>query len=361
MRSAATRRGRRGDTTAATPGHRRHGDHRGTEGTDRGHDRGHRPRARPPSAAGRRRASAWRAAAAAASRTARTRTTARTRPARSAWRGTRRRYSFNTNTNRGNATANTNPLVSDDRGTRRLQLLRRRPQLINNDQFGTCTIESLDPLTVTYTINEGVTWSDGTPVDAADMILSGPPRAASTTTPTRSSPTPASRPRPTRTARRSSSARRRRASPSADAAYAAAFDPETGRSSRATPTRSRPASRSTRASESLQLVTQFPEISEDGRSVTATWDSFYVDYQTAGLSRASRPRRRPEGPRHRGPDGGQGGADRGVPGQRRRGRRSSRSPRPGTPYFDATSLPDDPACTPATARTTWSTSPTTAR
>ena len=37
------------------------------------------------------------------------------------------------------------------------------------------------------------------------------------------------------------------------------------------------------ASESLQLVTQFPEISEDGRSLTATWDTFYVDYQTAGV------------------------------------------------------------------------------
>ena len=43
--------------------------------------------------------------------------------------------------------------------------------LINNDQFGTCTVESLDPLTVTYRINEGVTWSDGTQIDAADLIL----------------------------------------------------------------------------------------------------------------------------------------------------------------------------------------------
>ena len=43
--------------------------------------------------------------------------------------------------------------------------------LINNDQFGTCTIESLDPLTITYRINEGVTWTDGVQVDAADMLL----------------------------------------------------------------------------------------------------------------------------------------------------------------------------------------------
>ena len=26
-------------------------------------------------------------------------------------------------------------------------------------------------MTITYTINEGVTWSDGTPVDAADMLM----------------------------------------------------------------------------------------------------------------------------------------------------------------------------------------------
>ena len=44
-------------------------------------------------------------------------------------------------------------------------------KLINNDQFGTCTVESLDPLTITYRINEGVTWTDGVQVDAADMLL----------------------------------------------------------------------------------------------------------------------------------------------------------------------------------------------
>jgi len=37
------------------------------------------------------------------------------------------------------------------------------------------------------------------------------------------------------------------------------------------------------ASESLSLVTTFPEISEDGLSLTATWDTFYVDFATAGV------------------------------------------------------------------------------
>lgn len=45
------------------------------------------------------------------------------------------------------------------------------PTLKKNTKFGTYTVESKDPLTVKYTINKGVKWSDGTPVDAADMLL----------------------------------------------------------------------------------------------------------------------------------------------------------------------------------------------
>jgi peptide/nickel transport system substrate-binding protein len=37
------------------------------------------------------------------------------------------------------------------------------------------------------------------------------------------------------------------------------------------------------SSESLKLITKTPTISDDGRSLTATWDTFYVDYQTAGV------------------------------------------------------------------------------
>ncbi|HRE02547.1 MAG TPA: ABC transporter substrate-binding protein, partial [Ilumatobacteraceae bacterium] len=36
------------------------------------------------------------------------------------------------------------------------------------------------------------------------------------------------------------------------------------------------------ASESMALITNFPTISDDGRSATFVWDSYYVDYQTAG-------------------------------------------------------------------------------
>jgi peptide/nickel transport system substrate-binding protein len=44
-------------------------------------------------------------------------------------------------------------------------------ELVAQTDFGTIEKTSDDPLTVKYTVNEGVTWSDGTPVDAADILL----------------------------------------------------------------------------------------------------------------------------------------------------------------------------------------------
>ena len=76
--------------------------------------------------------------------------------------------SFNNNTIHSNALANTNVLYLMDSG---FTYYDADINLINNDQFGTCTVDSLDPLTITYRINEGVTWTDGVQVDAADMLL----------------------------------------------------------------------------------------------------------------------------------------------------------------------------------------------
>ncbi|GAB3537373.1 ABC transporter family substrate-binding protein [Arthrobacter tecti] len=45
-------------------------------------------------------------------------------------------------------------------------------ELVPQEEFGTYELVSEDPLTVTYTVNEGVTWSDGEPVDADDLMLS---------------------------------------------------------------------------------------------------------------------------------------------------------------------------------------------
>lgn len=43
--------------------------------------------------------------------------------------------------------------------------------IARHDGFGTVEVESEDPLRVTYTVRDGVRWSDGEPVDAADLLL----------------------------------------------------------------------------------------------------------------------------------------------------------------------------------------------
>lgn len=45
------------------------------------------------------------------------------------------------------------------------------PKLVKNTKFGTYKVISQDPLTVKYTVNKGVKWSDGTAVNAADLLL----------------------------------------------------------------------------------------------------------------------------------------------------------------------------------------------
>lgn len=77
-------------------------------------------------------------------------------------------YSFNQNTTTGNATANANILNLTQQG---FNYYDKDLNLVQNKDFGTYEKISDDPLTVKYTINEGVTWSDGTPVDAADLLL----------------------------------------------------------------------------------------------------------------------------------------------------------------------------------------------
>ena len=44
-------------------------------------------------------------------------------------------------------------------------------ELIPNETFGTVELVSEDPLVVTYTINEGQEWSDGTQISADDLLL----------------------------------------------------------------------------------------------------------------------------------------------------------------------------------------------
>src|SRR6185312_8019707 len=77
-------------------------------------------------------------------------------------------YSMNGNTSFGNATANNNInyLVLDG-----FNYYNNTPELVKNTSFGSYELVSEDPLVVTYTIAEGKKWSDGTPIDAADLML----------------------------------------------------------------------------------------------------------------------------------------------------------------------------------------------
>ena len=77
-------------------------------------------------------------------------------------------YSYNNSTSFGNATANTNIIyMTNDSLTYYDKDLKLQP----NKSFGSYEKVSDDPLTVKVTIADTATWSDGTPVTAADLIL----------------------------------------------------------------------------------------------------------------------------------------------------------------------------------------------
>jgi peptide/nickel transport system substrate-binding protein len=192
-------------------------------------------------------------------------------------------YSFNGDTNRGGATANNNVLYMLNGGFSGQGFSYYDADLnyVNNDQFGTCTVDSLDPLTITYTINEGVTWSDGVQVDAADMLLTWASNSGvfndATSVVTDTGVTAQADADGSPIVLDPSGAPLDSANP----AYASAFDADGALLEGYTYQASTGISFDA-ASESLQLITQFPEISEDGLSLTATWDTFYVDFAVDG-------------------------------------------------------------------------------
>ncbi|MCL3862583.1 ABC transporter family substrate-binding protein [Actinotalea sp. K2] len=77
-------------------------------------------------------------------------------------------YSQNNLTSSGNATANANVIYLT---SSYFFYYDGDLEIAQNEDFGSYEVVSEDPFTVEYTINEGVTWSDGTPVDAADLLL----------------------------------------------------------------------------------------------------------------------------------------------------------------------------------------------
>jgi peptide/nickel transport system substrate-binding protein len=186
--------------------------------------------------------------------------------------------SMNNNTIHSNALAITNVRYLMDAGG--FNYFDADLNLINNDQFGTCTIESLDPLTITYRINPGVTWTDGVQADAADMLLFW----ASQSTVYNDENT-------VNTPEGESAEGDENGMPIVvgpdgaditsvdEEAYAAAFDPETGALLEGFTYKEATGVAFDAADPFYQLATQLPVISEDGLALTITFDSFYADYR----------------------------------------------------------------------------------
>ena len=75
---------------------------------------------------------------------------------------------FNPNTADGNTDINSKISYATHSGFFHID---NKLNVVRNEKFGKMEKVSDDPLTVKYTINEGVKWSDGTPVTAADLVL----------------------------------------------------------------------------------------------------------------------------------------------------------------------------------------------
>jgi peptide/nickel transport system substrate-binding protein len=98
-----------------------------------------------------------------------------------------------------------------------------------NERFGNVRVLSRDPLTVRYTLAGSATWSDGAAVDAADLLLMWAARTTHRT----------------------------------DAAGETRWEAGAG------------------AGQGLDLVSQVPEVGDDGRSLTLVYDTPYADWQSA--------------------------------------------------------------------------------
>jgi peptide/nickel transport system substrate-binding protein len=153
-------------------------------------------------------------------------------------------YSYNGNTSFGNATANNNIIYSTNSW---FNYYNNVPELVQDTSFGSYELVSEDPLTVTYTVNEGVKWSDGTAVDAADLLLVWAANSGVLNTP--------------------------------DFDPSEFTDPETGEFTEDFPTDVVFFDGAIGAG--LEKVGTLPEVGDDGRSITLVYDELFVDWELA--------------------------------------------------------------------------------
>jgi len=153
-------------------------------------------------------------------------------------------YSYNGNTSYGNATANNNIIYSTNSW---FNYYNNVPELVQDTSFGTYELVDEDPLTVTYTVNEGVKWSDGTAVDAADLLLVWAANSGILNTP--------------------------------DFDPGDYVDPDTGEFTEDFPTDVVFFDGAIGAG--LEKVGSVPEIGDDGRTITLVYDEQFVDWELA--------------------------------------------------------------------------------
>lgn len=77
-------------------------------------------------------------------------------------------YTYNSGSVNGNSVYNSN--ITYMTGSS-FNYYDATPKLVKNTKFGTYKVLSQNPLKISYTVNKGVKWSDGTQVGAADMLL----------------------------------------------------------------------------------------------------------------------------------------------------------------------------------------------
>jgi peptide/nickel transport system substrate-binding protein len=76
--------------------------------------------------------------------------------------------SFNSSTAEGNVDINNKIAYATRSG---FNYINNDLEVVPNEEFGSIEVLSEDPLSVKYTVNEGVAWSDGEPVDGGDLLL----------------------------------------------------------------------------------------------------------------------------------------------------------------------------------------------
>jgi peptide/nickel transport system substrate-binding protein len=77
-------------------------------------------------------------------------------------------FHFNSASSAGNNTANGNVKYMTDTG---FGYYNNTPEWVQNEDFGSYEKTSDDPLTVEYSITADAVWSDGVPIDEADMLM----------------------------------------------------------------------------------------------------------------------------------------------------------------------------------------------